>query len=67
MPLGLGLVLEPSAHSYEAVYLRELADGRAAEREIDDWFRFYNHVRPHSSLEGRTPCEAYRGRWRKAA
>ena len=52
---------------YEAVYLRELADGRAAEREIDDWFRFYNHVRPHSSLEGRTPCEAYRGKWRKAA
>ena len=52
---------------YEAVYPRELADGRAAEREIDDWFRFYNHVRPHSSLEGRTPCEAYRGKWRKAA
>ena len=52
---------------HEAVYLRELADGRAAEREIDDWFRFYNHVRPHSSLEGRTPCEAYRDKWRKAA
>ena len=42
---------------YEAVYLRELADGRAAEREIGDWFRFHNHVRPHSSLAGRERFE----------
>ena len=46
---------------YESVYLRELADGRDAAREISAWFRFYNEVRPHSSLGGRTPGEVYRG------
>ena len=33
---------------YEAVYLRELPDGCAAEREIGDWFDFYNHARPRT-------------------
>ena len=45
---------------YEAVYLHELADGFAAERVIGDWIGFYNTVRPHSALAGRTPAEAYR-------
>ena len=45
---------------YEAVYLRELADGRDAERLIGGWIAFYNESRPHSSLEGRTPGEVYR-------
>ena len=44
---------------YEAVYLHELADGFAAERVIAAWMTFYNHVRPHSALGGRTPAEAY--------
>ena len=52
---------------YEAVYLRELPDGRAAEREIGDWFDFYNQVRPHSSLDGRAPGEVYRDKRGKAA
>ena len=46
---------------YEAVYLRDLADGFEAQRVVGDWMRFYNHVRPHSSLGGRTPAEAYGG------
>ena len=45
---------------YEAVYLHELRDGLDAERIIGTWVDFYNGVRPHSSLGGRTPGEAYR-------
>ncbi len=44
---------------YEAVYLHELTDGFKAERVIRDWMDFYNTERPHSSLAGRTPAEAY--------
>ena len=44
---------------YEAVYLHELTDGFRAERVIGDWVAFYNTVRPHSALAGRTPAEAY--------
>ena len=46
---------------YEAVYLRELADGFEARRVIGEWIDFYNTERPHSALGGRTPAEAYRG------
>ena len=44
---------------YEAVYLHDLADGFEAERVIRRWMEFYNEPRPHSSLGGRTPAEAY--------
>ena len=52
---------------YEAVYLRDLADGFEAERAIDGWMRFYNGSRPHLSLAGRTPAEAYGGAFAEAA
>ncbi len=44
---------------YEAVYLHEMGDGFTARRIISDWIEFYNHQRPHSSLDGCTPDEAY--------
>jgi putative transposase len=44
---------------YEAVYLHELTDGFVAERVIGEWIDFYNTERPHSSLDGQTPAEAY--------
>jgi putative transposase len=44
---------------YEAVYLHELTDGFRAERVIGEWIEFYNAERPHSTLAGRTPAEAY--------
>ena len=47
---------------YEAVYLHELSDGFVAEQVIGDWLEFYNSERPHSSLDGQTPREAY---WRE--
>ena len=44
---------------YEAVYLHEMADGFVAERMISAWIEFYSTERPHSSLGGKTPAEAY--------
>ena len=51
---------------YEAVYLDELRNGVDAERIIRSWIDFYNEVRPHSSLGGRTPSETYRNSARAA-
>jgi len=44
---------------YEAIYLTEMTDGFTARRVIREWLDFYSHTRPHSSLDGRTPHEAY--------
>ena len=44
---------------YECIYLKDMSDAFVAQREIGDWIDFYNHIRPHSSLDGRTPHEVY--------
>lgn len=44
---------------YENIYLNSYSDGRALYRGLDDYFRFYNHERGHSSLGNRTPAECY--------
>ncbi len=52
----------------EAIYLEEITDGFHARCVISRWMTFYNTERPHSSLEHRTPREAYwHGREQKLA
>ena len=47
------------APKYECVYLSEFTTGSEARTGIGGWMDFYNRCRPHSSLNGRTPEEAY--------
>jgi putative transposase len=44
---------------YEEVYLRDYGMVPEARKGIGDWFEFYNHRRPHQSLDYRTPAEVY--------
>lgn len=44
---------------YECVYLKAFETGVQARAEISAWIDFYNHHRPHSSFDGRTPNEVY--------
>ncbi|MFQ5559117.1 MAG: integrase core domain-containing protein [Nitrospinota bacterium] len=46
---------------YECVYLSAFKGGGEARREIGAWIERYNQKRPHSSLDDKTPFEAYRG------
>jgi putative transposase len=48
---------------YEDIYLKHYADGREARAGIAEWIAFYNHQRPHSALQHRTPMAV----WRKSA
>jgi putative transposase len=44
---------------YDCVYLNAWDTGSGAREGIGRWFERYNGRRPHSSLDGRTPDEAY--------
>lgn len=44
---------------YEDIYLRDYGSVPELEQGLADYFRFYNHERPHSSLDGRTPAEVH--------
>jgi len=44
---------------YEEVYLKAYDSVRQARASIGKYLDFYNYQRPHSSLDGRTPDEAY--------
>lgn len=44
---------------YECIYLNAFETGSEARKGIEKWFRLYNEQRPHSSLDDRTPDEAY--------
>ena len=47
---------------YEEVYLRAYASVSEARASIGRYLGFYNGMRPHSSLGGRTPDQAYLNR-----
>jgi len=44
---------------YENVYLKSYANYHEANTGLTDYFRFYNHTRPHQSLDNMTPAQAY--------
>jgi len=44
---------------YEEIYLREYNDGHELIRSLRKYFDYYNHRRPHKSLDRRTPTEVY--------
>jgi putative transposase len=44
---------------YEEVYLHAYANVPEARTSIGRYIGFYNGRRPHSSLDGRTPDQAY--------
>ena len=44
---------------YEEVYLKEYASVREAHRQIGNYITFYNHERPHQSLNYETPAHRY--------
>jgi len=44
---------------YECVYLNDFETGSDLRKGVGRWFDYYNNHRPHSTLAGRTPTEAY--------
>ena len=46
---------------YEEVYLTAYANGLEARNGLREYFRFYNHRRPHQALGYRTPAEVFHG------
>ena len=46
---------------YEEVYLNAYASVLEAQRGLEDYFRFYNGLRPHQALGYRTPAEVFHG------
>jgi putative transposase len=46
---------------YEDVYLKAYGTPREVARGVGAWFGRYNHYRPHSALENKTPWAVYQG------
>lgn len=44
---------------YEEIYLKDYQSPREARHNIDNYWHFYNHQRPHQSLDYKTPAEIY--------
>jgi putative transposase len=46
---------------YECVYLNAFDNMQEAKEKLNTWINYYNHERPHSSLNDQTPNEVYEG------
>jgi len=46
---------------YECVYLNAFDNMKDATEKLNFWIEYYNHERPHSSLNDQTPNEIYEG------
>lgn len=44
---------------YEDIYLKDYASVPELDTGLGDYFQFYNHDRPHQSLDYRTPAEVH--------
>jgi len=44
---------------YEEVYLRDYASPKEAAQNLSRYIQFYNHQRPHQSLDYQTPAKVY--------
>jgi len=44
---------------YENIYLHNFQSGLEVRKSIGEWMDFYNRVRPHSQIGGRTPDQLY--------
>jgi putative transposase len=44
---------------YECIYLHEFDTVRAVQKQLTEYFNFYNNKRPHQGLGGLTPCSVY--------
>ena len=44
---------------YEEAYLKAYANVLEAQRGLEDYFRFYNDLRPHRALGYQTPAEVF--------
>ena len=44
---------------YEEVYLHDYASPKEAAQNLSRYIQFYNHRRPHQSLEYKTPAQVY--------
>lgn len=44
---------------YEDIYLRAYDSVSEVKAGLNRYFKFYNSLRPHSSLDGKTPDQVY--------